>query len=301
MSELALGVTVFKRPNKLKNLLHSVKGDQIDRVIIADNGNMTEEKREIYNNFSKTDITVLDIEYDSGLGNSRKQIVDELNEEYLLIVDSDIELPKNVVELRDQLEIRSDLGGVGGILWEEKRIRSDCYDLYDQGNIIFRGIRGKKEVKKVANAPLVEFDVIQNVAIFRRECLEDYCWDPKYKIGWEHTDFFLGHMQNTNWEFAVNPNVIFKHNPGGDNEYMKSRKNRKRLEKSKKYFLQKWGYKQVVNGQVRWLQSNDGILTKRRLFEESIKRVLLTLPVNVQVLLMRMRDKLRYLKGKPPF
>lgn len=301
MAEMALGVTVFKRTNKLRELLDTVDGNIIDRVIVADNGNITPEKQRIYDAFSATTLTILDVKYDAGLGYSRDKIVNELEEEYLLLVDSDVKLPNNVDLLRDQLRAEPEFGGIGGVLWEDTQIRSDCFDLHENGDSLIRDTNTEKRIRRVAGGPLVEFDVIQNVALFRRECLEDYSWDPEFKIGGEHIDFFVGHKQETEWQFGLNPNVLFKHNPGGDANYLQHREDINELRKSKQRFLEKWEYNQVVNGHMNWLRSRNRLPSIRESTEDIIKRVLLSLPGSVQAPLMNLRDRLRIIKGKPPF
>jgi glycosyltransferase involved in cell wall biosynthesis len=301
MVDTALGVTVFDRVDRLRELLESVNADEIDRVIVADNGHISDEKSDLYNSFVDPELTVLDLKYDSGLGYCRNRLVETLEERFLLVVDSDVVLPNNVSRLRRQLYARPELGGVGGILWEDDQLRSNCYDLYNRGDVLIRDIKGPKQIHRVAGGPLVEFDVIQNVAMFRRKCLEEYAWDPEYKIGWEHTDFFVGHDEETDWEFAVNPDVLFKHNPGGDTAYQKKRRGQKRLRKSKRYFLEKWGYEQVANGQVTWLQTNDGLPSSTRLLEQAAKCLLLKLPSSALASSMAFRDYIRSLRGKPPF
>lgn len=301
MSDIAVGVTVFQREDKVAKLLDSIGPElPIDTVYIGDNGNLTDRKQEIYSQQFPFDLEVLDLEYDSGLGHSRRQIFERSTEPYLLIVDNDVEIPHNVQQLRTILKRRPDLGGVGGILIEEGRIRSDCHDLFENDKLLIKDIRKPKQVFKIAEYPLVEFDQIQNVAMYQRECLEEYCWDSEYTIGWEHTDFFVGHLKQTDWSFGVCPEVMFRHYPGGDNNYTSKRRNKQRLSQSKQYFLDKWGYDQVLTGQVNWLQTHDGLPAKQRLIEELFKHVIMELPPNVQVSLMKLRDSVRRLLGRPP-
>lgn len=301
MSEIAVGSTVFQREEKVAGLLNSIPSDSlIDTVYLGDNGENTERKDEIYTKQYPFKLTVLDLEYDSGLGHSRRRIVEESDEPYLLIVDSDIEIPHNVKLLYTILQQRDDLGGVGGILIEEDQIRSDCYDLFENGSLLLKDIREPKQVQNVAGAPLITFDQIQNVAMYRRECVEDYCWDSAYTIGWEHTDFFIGHKKQTSWSFGVCPEVMFRHYPGGDTSYTDKRLSKQRLKETKRYFLNKWGYRQVFNGQVNWLQTNGGLPSKQRLVEQFIKHGVLSLPPSVQATIIELRDTIRDLRGKPP-
>jgi hypothetical protein len=301
MSEIAVGATVFQRENKVANLLESINTNSpITKVYLGDNGKITERKQEIYSKDYEFELEVLDLEFDSGLGHSRRKIVEQSEEPYLLIVDSDVEIPNNVSDLYTLLNHRPELGGVGGVLIESDQIRSDCHDLFEDGPLLIKDIRESKQVQEVADLPLVEFDQIQNVALYRRECLEDYCWDSSYTIGWEHTDFFVGHKKRTEWSFAVCPEVMFRHYPGGDTAYLSKRQNNERIRQTKKYFLEKWGYEQVLIGQVNWLQTNGGLPTQKRLIEQLIKYVIFSLPRGPQISLMKLRDFIRYLRGKAP-
>jgi hypothetical protein len=297
---MALGVAMFNRVDKLESLLNSVNPDQIHRVIIADNGEQTEAKHDLYRGYDSTDLTVIDVKYNAGLGRCRERICDELREDLLLIVDSDIVIPGNIESLAAQVTSRQDIGGVGGILWENSQLRSNCFDLHEQGDVLLKHISGSKRIAELEGDPFVEFDLIQNVAVFKRECLMDYSWDPAYKIGWEHADFFLGHMRNTEWSFGVNPNVIFRHQPGGGSNYMRYRNSSEELRKSKEYFLRKWGYSQVLRGQCDWLQSADGLPSIGRLFEQFAKHALLSSPPIAQTFSMNMLDKVREVRGMPP-
>jgi glycosyltransferase involved in cell wall biosynthesis len=302
MGNLALCVVVFRRTGKLANLLKSVdENGPISTVYVGDNGEITDEKRALYDRSFPFDLEVLDLEYDAGLARSRRAAVEAAEEPYLLVVDSDIEIPDNVEALLDVLRELPDLGGVGGVLVEDDRIRSDCYDLFDRGPLLVKDIRGGKQVESVDGHPFVSFDQIQNVALYRRACLADYCWDSEYRIGWEHTDFFLGHRDRTDWRFGVCPTVMFRHYPGGDEAYVATRRSHERVRQSKRYFLDKWGYEQVLNGQTNWLETHDGVVDPSALLAELAKHALLGLPPRTQVHLMNLRDRIRKRRGDPPF
>lgn len=302
MATIAAGATVFSRAEKVADLLASVGPDSpIDRFYVADNGELTARKREIYGREYPFDLEVLDVEYDAGLGRSRAAIVEASEAPFLLVVDNDVEIPDNVGRLHDVLSARPDLGGVGGVLIEGDSIRSDCHDLHERGSLLVKDIREPKPIEAVAGLPVVAFDQIQNVALYRRECLEDYTWDPEYVIGWEHADFFLAHKQRTEWAFAVTPQVLFRHYPGGHADYTEKRRDYDRNHRTKQYFLEKWGYDQVLYGQTRWLGTTDGLPSTESLLVEVAKNGLLALPPGVQAPLMDLRDRWRKLRGRKPF
>ena len=95
----------------------------------------------------------------------------------------------------------------------------------------------------------IEFDFIPNAAVFRKDCLEEYSWDPNYTIGGEHLDFYVGHWKETDWRFGICPNVSFQHFPGGSPEYLTERTNTNKLRASYQYFGEKWGYSFLERGQ----------------------------------------------------
>lgn len=246
MGRVAAGVKVFSRAGKLRNLLKSLEEAGIKKVYVADDGKPSQQKREIYDSEYDFELEVIDLEYDAGLGYGRNEIVERMSEDYLLLVDADHEVPTNVDVLKKQLEASPELGGVGGLLLENGRLKGSAHDLIEEGEILVRDIRSEKHQHLVAAHPIVKFDFIPNAALFRTECLEDYSWDPNFVIGWEHLDFYIGHKRQTEWEFGISPSVVFEHYPGGSESYLINRKNRGKLMASKDYLLAKWGYDQVV-------------------------------------------------------
>lgn len=298
--EIAVGVKVFSRTEKLSNLLKSVGEQDIQTVYIADDGEMTDEKARIYERDYPFDLRVFDLPYDAGLGAGRAHIVDHLSEDYLLIVDSDHELLSDVSRLRDQLEQNDSIGGIGGLLYENQRITGHCHDLFENGDLLVRDVKQKKPVQNVAGHPFISFDFIPNVALFRRECLEEYCWDSEYVIGKEHLDFYVGHLKGTTWEFGVCPTVLFGHYPGGDTTYVENRESYRKLMKSREYFLEKWGYDDIVLGFTEWNEPNLQQPSWRELATILTKKVLLSAPRPIQKTLMRARNRIRRRRRRTP-
>lgn len=297
-STVALGVPVYQRTEKLRSLLESVEEVAVDAVYVADNGH-TEERRELYDDEWAFDLEVLDVEYDSGLGNCRARIVEALEEDYLLITDSDHTVPHNVSTLVDQLEARPDVGGVCGLLFEHGGLRATCHDLYEHGDVLVRDVRGK-DADLVAGSPFVEFDFLNNVAAFRRECVEEYHWDPNLQQGKPHLDFYVGHMRRTDWQFGVCPEVQFPHYPGGSTTYQSHRNKRRRLAEAREYFLEKWGYRQIAYGQLEWLETQDRVPDEGQALESLAKALVYRLPIDAQARVTDLRLALRRLKGDPP-
>lgn len=247
---IALGVVFLSRTERLKRLLASAERSFVDNVYIADNGPPSSAKDELYNRSYPFDLEVIDVPEPS-LGRGRKAITDEVTEDYLLVVDSDVTIPNNVNVLLKQLQETDSMGGICGNLIEPEvgRFVQGAKDFREKGNKLYRGGNlEKKDVEFVAGSPLVRFDQVPNVTLFDVACLDDYTWDPEYTIGYEHVDFYVGHWKLTDWEFAVSPEVIFPHYPGGDTAYNTKRMDDTTITESRDYFLDKWGYDSIYTG-----------------------------------------------------
>ncbi|SFC59966.1 Glycosyltransferase involved in cell wall bisynthesis [Halobiforma haloterrestris] len=254
--DIAVGTKVFKRTSKLEDLLSSIPGC-VETVYIADDGK-TEERDPLYSQSYHFDLVVLDLEYDEGLGAGRRAIVEEMDEDYLVIVDSDHTIPDNLLTLQRVLEANERLGGVAGAI-----VEPDTPAYYITGQFfqevdgaLHRGpfLNEDVDVQIVDGHPVIYFDFVANAAMFRRECLEEYSWDSSYVIGYEHVDFYIGHWRRTDWDFGVCPEVVFEHYPGGSTDYSENRNNDDKLSSSQSYFLNKWGYEADVTMGFRWVR-----------------------------------------------
>ncbi|WP_436926722.1 glycosyltransferase family 2 protein [Halosimplex amylolyticum] len=295
MSSIALGAVVFKRTDMVEQLLSSVSSP-VETVYIADNGEISPERRRIYDRSYPFELKVLDLEYDSGLGHGRNEIVEQLSEDYVVIVDSDMTMPHGIEYLADQLDERPRLGGVSGLLFEHGNLIGASCDLYEEGEILIKDIRGTKDSEFVDGKPFVEFDFVPNAAMFRRECLEEYSWDPAYKFGAEHLDFFVAHKKRTDWTFGTCPAVVFPHFPGGDAAYLSARMgiDEDRPGKSLQYFLDKWGYRHVLKIQPRWADSfsNPALRDWRFLVGYGARMALRRLPTRTTEFVLDIRDRI---------
>jgi hypothetical protein len=259
MAGVALGTKVFDRTAKLETLLDSAVGSPVERVYVADDGEPSAAKRALYDGSFPFELEVIDLAYDAGLGRGRNRIVEELDEEYVLFVDTDHVLPRNVDVLIDQLDARPDVGGIAGSILEPERGRvwQSAKDFREEGDVLLRGADlHEKHIEEVAGYPFVEFQFVPNAAAFRTECLKAYSWDPAYVIGWEHLDFYVGHWKRTDWIFGVCPAVLFGHYPGGSTDYESNRRNAAKLARSRRYFLDKWGYDARITTKPYWFDTH---------------------------------------------
>jgi len=259
LSDVTVGIKTFYRTEKLKNALESLIELGVKEVIVADDGPEDDKKEEIYNEMSKQlPLNVLKLPYDSGLAYGRNRIVENTRTPYLFIMDDDMEvLDRNsLIFMKQILKNNKKLGGVGGLLIENGRIRSGAHNLENRKGYVVRDVPRAINVESANGIPFIEFDQILNVALFRVKCFDDYSWDDYYKINFEHLDFYWGHKQLGKWKFAITPVAFFKHNPGGNKTYKKFRFSRERYKRSKEYFLKKWNLKGVINIQMDFLHQN---------------------------------------------
>lgn len=274
MTSLAAGTKVFTRIGKLEQLLESLESVPVETVYVADDGEESAKKTELYRRSWEFDLVVLNLEYDAGLGYGRHEIAQVCNEDYLLIVDTDHIVPDRITILCDQLEADPEIGGIAGNIIEPQygRVQQNAHDLHDKDRVLRRDVNPKnKEMVMLAGEPFVPFDFIPNAAVFRSKCLDDYCWDPEYVIEKEHLDFYVGHLHNTSWKFGVCPSVNFNHYPGGDQFYESNRNSGSKSRQSTEYFLNKWEYESISAGRMYWFDTHSEVEIPYR-FQELVEQ-----------------------------
>jgi hypothetical protein len=256
VTEFAVGVTVFMRTDRLRRLLESITHRAVSTVYVADVGD-TDDRRDLYEREYPFDLVVNDLAYDAGVSRGRNSIVAAAEEDYLLFVDSDNEVPERAGVLAEQLENRPDVGGIAGSLIEPElgRIYQGACDLaeYD-GGLVKSSRLERKSIEQVAGDPFVRFDFVPMVVMFRRTCLEDRAWDPELTNHKEHLDFFVGHWKHTEWDFGVCPTVFFEHYPGGSQSYTQHRFGD--FDRQTERFREKWGYDHVKSPHGNWFDTH---------------------------------------------
>ena len=207
MDDVTVGTKSFYRPEKIRQCLESIAQTDLEfkQVIVADDGDITEEKEEIYEEYQeKLPLEVIDLEFDYGLGGSRNKVHDKMDGEYLLWVDDDMMIPRNVTVMKRILEKREELGGISGIMLEEGEFRAEAHQFKLRetplGTTLVKDIfEERKEEVNTDTGPktLFKFDLVLNCLMLKKACLDEAKWDDHYIIQGEHTDFFLNHYFNT--------------------------------------------------------------------------------------------------------
>lgn len=257
---VAVGVPYIYRLDALRRLLASANDLGIDTFYIADNsaGNVEDEL-----DFSAYtyDIEVLNLEYHVGQGACRAAIASTLDEDYLVVADSDMELPYNLHVLQDILHEHPTIGGVSGVLIEGNYIRSGCRNIHEVPLFFGRtgleiGIREQPVIHNVSGRYVGFFDYLTNAAMIRQACFDDYSWDESM-FNMAHEDFYVGHYHHSDWKFACCPEVYFRHYRGETSNYPKDLPEKYEMKTAEEVFKRKWGYSEFVWGKQReWLTSN---------------------------------------------
>jgi hypothetical protein len=90
--------------------------------------------------------------------------------------------------------------------------------------------------------------------------------------------------------------VVFPRFTGGDAEYMSERTDERKQRNSKQHFLDKWGYRQYLPIQSRWVESfsDPRVRGWRFLAGYGARMALRRLPVTARTAEMDVRDRLQY-------
>lgn len=258
-SQITVGIKTFLRTNCLRNCLGSLAEHDWYEVIIADDGEIDEERKNLYEEFQqKLPLKLLRLKFDTGLSAGRNEIVSRCQTDYLLMLDDDETVPDNIKDLKYVLDEEPSIGGVSGIWIEKNAKKCQAYYLKQlNGDLIKEYTRsdnaGNPLRKTSGGVRYKKFDFIPNSTLFRLTCLQDNSWDPYYKIDKEHLDFYLSHKILGKWSFAVALDVKIGHHPeigsASQSSYQAFRYG-KRVEASRKYFLEKFRLNRVMEGEM---------------------------------------------------
>ena len=265
------GITVctpyFGREEKLRELLESVPPG-IDKVLIADNSKSRFDRTDEF----KLDIEVMNLSFDCGIGKCRNEMAKNTDTEYMLVVDSDMEIPDNWETLHHILDSKPHLGGVSGGLFEHGRFRLGAIDFHDVRGTLVQSYNDVK-TELVDGIPVFYTDKISQNALVRTKTTETYNWDP-HSGNREHLDFFLGHKREGKWTWAACPTVVFKHKTGGSQRYEDKRDE----DFNTNYILEKFGYENMSLGRTEIFDTRT-----RPLHEEIGKQMYTRFPMEYTV------------------
>lgn len=127
--QISIGVKTFLRDEQLFNTIHGIEQNLPGaQMIIADCGDMTEEKDGLYAELERRGHQHIDLPFDSGFGVMSNQIVSHLTRPYLLVAADDFdftpEAAQGVRELQEVLDYCPDIDIASG------RVNGNPYEFY---------------------------------------------------------------------------------------------------------------------------------------------------------------------------
>jgi len=250
MNDITCNIKAFYRPKKFQQCLSSVIDAGIWKIIVGYDGpkELLEEHKEIIDKYKGDNyIKLIELPFNAGLSKTRNKMVEETKTEYILQLDDDNYIPRNIMEPLSFLKDKPLVGGVsfGWLKDDEWLPMMDAYDIEIINGFFFKTYNVPKHVYYVHNIQyMLAFDFVPNQGIFRKAVFDEIKWDENYIIDREHEDYFLSLKLYTAWKFAITPSIYLRHSPGGDKEFMSFRTGDKALT-SAKYFLAKWNLKGI--------------------------------------------------------
>ena len=190
-----IGIKTFLRDSQLFNSIDGIQRNYPGaRMIIADCGDLTEEKDSFYAQITREGHIVLDLPFDAGFGVMSNAIAAASTRPYLLIASDDFEFNEKaaagLVELQQVLDLDSSVDIASG------RVNNRRYEF-------FLDITIQKDGTRIVEIPLrqaipeclpwyLECDLTVNYSLIRRKVFErNIKWDNDVKIGGgEHGAFF---------------------------------------------------------------------------------------------------------------
>lgn len=247
---LTVGVKTFLRTDKLRMCLESLAAHPWQAVIVADDGPIDGERERLYEEAARRlPLVLVKLPFDTGLSAGRNEIVARCGTEYLLVLDDDQTVPDNIGVLAEVMDERPELGGISCVWLERTGRKCTACDIRIEGDRIVKEVVGEKPVLRTRGGwRYVLFDFVPNSTLFRMACLRDQAWDPFYKIGKEHLDFYLMHKRLGRWQFAVSLDVVIGHHPEGQSADYGQFRHGERVKTSERYFLDKFRVTEVVEG-----------------------------------------------------
>jgi hypothetical protein len=260
LSKVTIGIKTLLRDSKLFVALDGIRRTMPEvKIIVADDGIMTEEKDGIYAELIRDGHQVILCDFDAGFGYKSNRIAGALKTEYLLVGSDDFDFSptkvrEGIEKLLEVLEHNEELSIVSGRV----NHRPYEFDLIDEGNTVI-------EVPKNYFADellwYAEVDLTVNYSLIRNDTFEYVGWDdgpgaPKIGGG-EHGSFYVD-CKRTGLKVAWVPNVNIKEQAGEDSIEYRSLRNRARL-KNRPCFAKRGIERYILgNGTVDYDQATCG-------------------------------------------
>jgi len=257
-------IKTFMRPEKFKVCLDATIKTGINKIVVGYDGPdelLNIHKKIVEKQFKHANIKFCVYPFNIGISVVRNSLLQFVDTKYLLQLDDDVAIPRNVLDVIPFLEEHDEIGAVGiGQLPLVKRCLPliEAFDIEIVNKYLFRTFDDGKYYE-INNDLLFMgyFDFIPNNAVFKRELFNNVKWDNNFVIWGDHVDFFLQAKYNTKWKFAVCMSLYSIHDAGGDTNFKVYRYGIESI-KAKHYLYKKWNIKGMIpNNPVPYLLDGD--------------------------------------------
>jgi glycosyltransferase involved in cell wall biosynthesis len=223
LDRITFGITSFERPRLLEQLVASIRVRYPQaRILVADNGR---QKANL-----PGDVKVLNLEFDCGLSRARNALIDNLQTEFLLLLEEDFLFTDEtrIEPFVEILDTDHEVGMIGGaVRGATGRLGLYCLDID-----VFRDVMyvqdATRRMRMTGNGTGYRVcDIAWNFGLFRRSFLDMHRWDDRLKVG-EHAAYFHQVKLRGHWRVAATPAVALYHVPDRRSEhYVKHRRRAK--------------------------------------------------------------------------
>jgi hypothetical protein len=211
LSKVSIGIKTLLRDQALYNAIQAIRDTLPCKMIIADDGEMTEEKDGIYADLEREGHTVIICDFDKGFGYKSNKIVEALKTDFLLVAADDFDFrPPNVKEgiekLADVLE-KTDMDVASGRVFGAYEFDLEIQNRPDGG---FNVIEHRVNTNINPEPWFIECSLTVNYSLYKKRVFEKVRWDDGAKIQQgEHGAHFFDIKQN-NFKVCYVPNVGIK-------------------------------------------------------------------------------------------
>jgi GT2 family glycosyltransferase len=245
---ISVGIKTFLRDEKLFRAIEGVRKNLPDaQLIIADDGEMTKEKDDLYYELTLEGHKVILCPFDSGFGYKSNRIAEALERPYLLIGSDDFDFTPEAAEGVRKMQRILDTWGHLDIV--SGRVDNRKYEFY------LRDLRDTiqelplQHEKFILGLSFIECDLTVNYNLIRRRVFEKIGWDEGHSAsrigGGEHGAFYVD-IKRAGFRLGFVPGVNIDQQEGEDSERYKLFRRRARS-KSRPCF-DKRGIKRYILG-----------------------------------------------------
>ena len=192
LNDISLSVKTFLRDNVLYNTIRAVQKNLPEvQLIITDDGDITDEKREIYDDLSRKGHLCFTLPFDSGFGVKSNLAASALVRKMLLIGSDDFDF--------NPPEVRQGIEKMAGLLDQfpkchivSGRVNNRPYEFWleDTGDTVIETPCLFDEL--IPKLDGIQCDLTVNYSLIRKEVFQKVQWDDEVCIGQgEHGAFFV--------------------------------------------------------------------------------------------------------------